>query len=192
MSGHGDADSARLGMWLFLVTELVLFGGLLMGYAYLRHLHPQAFHRAGGAMDARLGVANTFVLITSSLSMALALEARRRDLVRLSRSFQALTLVLGLTFLAVKAVEWSVKFGHGLRPGHPHLAALPPGEQVFFGLYYILTGLHGLHVVAGLLVLGTILALRRDRPIVLECGGLYWHLVDIVWIFLLPLFYLAA
>jgi len=192
MSGHGDGETARLGMWLFLVTELILFGGLFLAYAYLRQLHPLDFHAGGRAMDARLGLLNTAVLITSSLSMALALEAARLGRRALSRAFQGLTLALGLTFLAIKVLEWSVKFGHGLRPGHPHLSALPPGEQVFFGLYYTMTGLHGLHVAVGLLVLGTILALRLDRPLVLECGGLYWHLVDVVWIILLPLFYLAA
>ncbi|HLO67600.1 MAG TPA: cytochrome c oxidase subunit 3 [Holophaga sp.] len=189
---HADAEGTRLGMWLFLVTELVLFGGLFMAYAYQRQLHGAAFHVGGQAMDARLGLTNTAVLITSSLTMALALEAARHGARGLSRAFQGATLALGLAFLAIKAVEWSAKFHHGLRPGHPHLASLPPGEQAFFGLYFTLTGLHGLHVVAGLLVLGGILALGKDRPLVLECGGLYWHLVDIVWIFLLPLFYLAA
>jgi cytochrome c oxidase subunit III len=105
------------------------------------------------------------------------------------------TLVLGLAFLAIKGFEWSVKLHHGLLPGSPHALGLPPGEQVFYSLYFVMTGLHGLHVVAGLSVLGWMLrGLLRGtvRRIQVENAGLFWHLVDVIWIFLLPLFYLAA
>lgn len=186
-------QGAKLGMWLFLVTELILFGGLFLAYSYLRHLHPAAFHRAGAAMDVPLGLLNTLILLTSSLTLALAVEALEGGRRRASRGFLAATLALGGGFLAVKAVEWSAKFHHGLVPGARHLATLPPGEQVFFGLYFMMTGLHGVHVLAGLAVLAGFLALGgRLRPLQLECGGLYWHLVDVIWIILLPLFYLAA
>ena len=112
--------------------------------------------------------------------------------------FLSSTLVLGLVFLIIKAFEWSAKFHHGLYPNAPHLATLPPGEQVFFGLYFSMTGLHGLHIVAGMGVLAWVLYMviqnqvRADRYVHLENAGLYWHLVDVIWIFLLPLFYLAA
>jgi len=106
--------------------------------------------------------------------------------------------VLGAAFLVNKSFEWAAKFHHGLYPNSPHLATLPPGEQVFFGLYFTMTGLHGLHVLAGIAVLAWLYVLvskgriTQDRHAALENGGLYWHLVDVIWIFLLPLFYLAA
>ena len=109
------------------------------------------------------------------------------------------TVGLGLTFLVIKGFEWAAKFQHGLYPSSAHLATLPGGEQVFFGLYFTMTGLHGLHVLVGVCVLSVLAAhgrqtdsIRQDRYIHLENGGLYWHLVDVIWIFLLPLFYLAA
>ena len=187
MSGHRDDYASRLGMWLFLVTEMVLFGGLFIAYSYMRHKYPVEFHHGGAELNATLGVINTLVLLTSSLTVVLAIVAIQRA--EKSRA---------LTFLIIKSFEWSAKFHHGLYPNSHHLATLPPGEQVFFGLYFTMTGLHGLHVIAGLAVLGVITwwvatdRVRQDRHIHLENGGLYWHLVDVIWIFLLPLFYLAA
>lgn len=197
-AAHGlppDPFRARLGMWLFLATEITLFGGLLLAYAYLRLRHPAEFHRAGAAMNAALGVANTLVLLTSSLTAALSLSALRRGLPARATGLLAGTLGLGLGFLVVKGFEWSAKIHHGLYPGSSRLAALPPGEQVFFGLYFTMTGLHALHVLAGLSVFAALLGnggLTRARTAFLENGTLFWHLVDVVWILLLPLFYLAA
>jgi cytochrome c oxidase subunit 3 len=195
---HLDDDGARLGMWLFLVTEMVLFGGLFLAYAYLRNRYPAEFHQAGAEMDVPLGLTNTLVLLTSSLTVALAIDGLQRGRPRRTMGCLAATLGLGLVFLAIKSVEWTAKFHHGLYPDAKHLGTLLPGEQVFFGLYFTMTGLHGLHVVAGLAVLAVMLVkvargtIRPGRSIYLENAGLYWHLVDIVWIFLLPLFYLAA
>jgi len=191
-------DASTLGMWLFLSTEMVLFGGLFLAYAYLRNRFPADFHRAGAAMEVALGVTNTVVLLTSSLTVALATDALRRGLRRRAMGFLAGTLGLGLVFLGIKGFEWAAKFHHGLYPRAPHLATLPQGEQVFYGLYFTMTGLHGLHVLAGLALLAVMLervrrgAVRPGRSTGLENAGLYWHLVDIIWIFLLPLFYLAA
>jgi cytochrome c oxidase subunit 3 len=193
-----DAFGARLGMWLFLATEVVLFGGLFIAYAYLRNRFPADFHRAGAAMEVSLGVTNTLVLLTSSLTVALATDALRRGLRPRAMACLGGSLGLGLVFLVIKGFEWAAKFHHGLYPKSAHLATLPQGEQVFIGLYFTMTGLHGLHVIVGLAVLSVMLegvrrgAIRPERPIVLENAGLYWHLVDIIWIFLLPLFYLAA
>ena len=200
MSGHVHRDDlgSRLGMWLFLVTEMVLFGGLFIGYSYMRYRYPAEFHHGGMELNATLGVINTLVLLTSSLTVVLSIVAVQRAEKQRAMALLSTTLVLGLTFLVIKGFEWSAKFHHGLYPNSDHLATLPPGEQVFFGLYFTMTGLHGVHVIAGLSVLGVMLwwvatdRIRQDRYIHLENSGLYWHLVDVIWIFLLPLFYLAA
>ena len=195
MSEEHDAFAGRLGMWLFLATEVVLFGGLFIAYAVLRNRYPADFHRAGAAMEVALGLTNTVVLLTSSLTVALATDALLRGLRLRAQGFLAASLGLGLVFLGIKGFEWAAKFHHGLYPKAAHLATLPQGEQVFFGLYFTMTGLHAVHVLAGLALLAAMLAMARRgtlRAIVLENAGLYWHLVDIIWIFLLPLFYLAA
>ena len=200
MSGHVHRDDlgSRLGMWLFLVTEMVLFGGLFIGYSYMRYRYPAEFHHGGMELNATLGVINTLVLLTSSLTVVLSIVVVQRAEKQRAMALLSTTLGLGLTFLVIKGFEWSAKFHHGLYPNSAHLATLPPGEQVFFGLYFTMTGLHGVHVIAGLSVLSVMLwwvatdRIRQDRYIHLENSGLYWHLVDVIWIFLLPLFYLAA
>ena len=197
-AGHRDDEGAKLGMWLFLVTELVLFGGLFLAYSWLRRLYPAEFHSGGSAMNVTLGVTNTLVLLTSSLTVALAILAIQRGERTRSVALLAASIGLGAGFLVVKGCEWAAKFHHGLYPRAAHLAELPQGEQAFFGLYFTMTGLHGLHVLAGLGVFSVLLAwlasgrMPPGRPVHLENGGLYWHLVDVIWIFLLPLFYLAA
>jgi cytochrome c oxidase subunit 3 len=195
---HRDDFGSKLGMWLFLVTEMLLFSGLFLGYGWMRTRYPAEFHHAGSEMNAVLGVTNTLVLLTSSLTMVLALVAIQRGERRRAMAGLGATILLGAVFLVNKAFEWHAEIHHGNYPGSAHLATLPPGEQVFFGLYYTMTGLHGLHVLVGISVLSVMLVLVKkgritpDRYVMLENGGLYWHLVDVVWIFLLPLFYLAA
>jgi cytochrome c oxidase subunit 3 len=185
-------------MWIFLFTELVLFGGLFLAYAAYRRMNPQAFHHASGELNVVLGVVNTVVLLTSSLTMALSVSAIRLGKKLHSIVFLCTTILLGGVFLVDKYFEWTAKIHHGIYPGSPALMQREPGERLFFGLYYTMTGLHGLHVVAGVSVLSVMLLLvvkgriRNDASVKLENAGLYWHLVDIVWIFLLPLFYLAA
>jgi cytochrome c oxidase subunit 3 len=195
---HRDDFGARLGMWLFLVTEMLLFGGLFIAYSYMRARYPVEFHHGGAELNATLGITNTVVLLTSSLTVVTSIVAIQRNEKARSMLLLAATVALGLVFLVIKSFEWGAKFHHGLYPGAKHLATLPPGEQVFFGLYFTMTGLHGLHVIAGMSVLGFMLWMMKkdeicaDRYVHLENGGLYWHLVDVIWIFLLPLFYLAA
>lgn len=195
---HRDDVASRMGMWLFLLTELILFGGLFIAYAAYRFTHREDFHRAGGELNAVLGVANTIVLLTSSLTVALGVHALRDGREREAPRWVGATIALALVFLAVKAVEWSAKYRHGIFPGQAGLGAMPPGERLFFGLYYATTGLHAVHVIAGAAVLAITAALvvrgrvRPEAPVILENAGLYWHLVDIIWIFILPLFYLAA
>ena len=195
---HRDDPGSRMGMWLFLLTELMLFGGLFIAYAAYRYVNREAFHHAGLELNATLGVANTIVLLTSSLTVALGVHAVREGREQVAPLWICATTLLALVFLGVKAVEWSVKYQHGLFPGRPGLAALPPGERLFFGLYFATTGLHALHVIIGAVVLAVAAAavargrVRRDAPVLLENAGLYWHLVDVIWIFILPLYYLAA
>jgi len=195
---HRDDFAGKLGMWLFLLTEILFFSGLFLCYSYLRAKYPADFHQAGSDMNVVLGVANTIVLLTSSLTLAAGIVAIQRRRRRLALGCVLATILLGLVFLVDKAVEWTAEIHHGLYPGASHLARQPPGVQVFFGLYYTMTGLHGLHVIAGISVLSVMAVwvargrIEPDRPLALENSGLFWHLVDVVWIFLLPLFYLAA
>ncbi len=195
---HRDYQGSKIGMWLFLFTELVLFGGMFIVYSAYRGMHPDAFHKAAGELNVVIGVVNTLVLLTSSLSVALSISALQRGRKGLSLGLIGVTMALGLVFLVNKYFEWSHEIHNGLYPGSPHLMDLPPGERLFFGLYYTMTGLHGAHVIIGLTVLGVMAWLlnkdriRADDFIKLENAGLYWHLVDVIWIFLLPLFYLAA
>jgi len=195
---HRDYAGAKLGMWIFVFTELILFGGLFVAYGMYRSMHAHDFHKASGELNITIGVINTLVLLTSSLTMVLSIVAIRLQRKRQSMAFLACTMLLGMVFLVNKIFEWSAKIHHGIYPGSEHLMARPPGERLFFGLYFGMTGLHGLHVTIGVGVMSVMLVfLARDKIrhndfIKLENTGLYWHLVDVIWIFLLPLFYLAA
>lgn len=183
-------------MWLFLFTELLLFGGLFLLYAVFRFRYPSEFHSAASQLDIALGAANTAVLITSSLTMAVAVTAAKRAKKKLSSSAIFLTIVLGALFLVVKYVEWEGKFSHGIFPGSPELFERARGEIIFFGLYFVMTGLHGLHVMAGILVLLYLLVPgsggreNEGKCILTENTGLYWHFVDVIWIYLFPVVYL--
>jgi cytochrome c oxidase subunit III len=195
---HKDYEGAKLGMWLFLFTEILLFGGLFILYSAYRARYPLDFHDGGQHLNVVIGVANTAILLTSSLTMALSMAAIQKGNRRMSILCLLGTIFLGAVFLVNKYIEWSGEIHHGLYPNSPVLAKLPPGSQIFFGLYYSMTGLHGLHVFAGIALLSVMLALLVRKKInvhdfnKLENSGLYWHLVDVIWIFLLPLFYLAA
>ncbi len=195
---HHDYQGAKLGMWIFIMTELILFGGLFIAYGVYREMHADDFHTASSELNVRLGVANTLILLTSSLTIALSITALRLRRKGQAMALLASTMILGCAFLVNKFFEWSAKIHHGLYPGSEHLMARPPGQRLFFGLYYGMTGLHGLHVTVGVVLMAVMLRLiargkvRHDNFIALENSGLYWHLVDVIWIFLLPLFYLAA
>jgi cytochrome c oxidase subunit 3 len=197
-SAHKDYERGKLGMWLFLFTEILLFGGLFILYSAYRARYPLEFHDAGQHLNVFIGVANTIILLTSSLTVAMAITAVQKGDRRISTSCLAVTIVLGIAFLVNKYIEWSAEIHRGFYPNSPELLQRPQGDQIFFGLYYSMTGLHGLHVLAGVILLSIMLVLViREKIIsanfnVLENAGLYWHLVDVIWIFLLPLFYLAA
>jgi cytochrome c oxidase subunit III len=197
-SVHKDYEGSKLGMWLFLFTEILLFGGLFILYSAYRAQYPLEFHEGGQHLNIVIGVANTLILLTSSLTAAFSITAIQKGERRVSALCLTATIILGLAFLANKYVEWSTEIHHGLYPNSPAMLQRPHGDQIFFGLYYSMTGLHGIHVLFGIIVLSLMLVLVLKERITktdfnkLENAGLYWHLVDVIWIFLLPLFYLAA
>ncbi|MDP2690088.1 MAG: cytochrome c oxidase subunit 3 [Deltaproteobacteria bacterium] len=192
-----DYAGAKLGMWLFLATELFLFlGPFLLYYAY-RHRYGAGFSAASAELNLALGALNTAVLLTSSLTMALSISAVRKGNRALAAVFLVATILLGLFFLFNKYMEWSVELGRGMYPGSVVLAGAE-GEGLFFGLYYLMTGVHGLHVLGGVALLGAMLSMVLSGKVNsadfvrLENSGLYWHFVDIIWIYLFPFFYLVA
>ncbi len=193
-----DYTGAKLGMWLFILSELLLFGGMFILYATHRYKSPADFYHASQELNVILGTLNTVILLTSSFSVAAAITAIQKGQSKLSIYLLTATIILGLVFLVNKGFEWGTKIEHGIYPNSPILLARPKGEILFFGLYYVMTGLHGLHVLVGICVLSVmsiLIAKERIGPAhftPLENSGLYWHLVDIIWIFLYPLFYLIT
>jgi len=193
---HRDDTGSKLGMWLFLFTELILFGGLFIVYAVYRFKYPAEFRLAATELNTLVGTVNTIILLTSSLTVALAITAIQKGKRDFSMLLVGMTIVLALAFLVNKYFEWSHKFELGIYPNSPELIKKPVGEVLYFGLYFVMTGLHALHVIIGMAVLGVMLGYIARKRITqtnfvrLEAGGLYWHLVDIIWIFLFPLFYL--
>jgi cytochrome c oxidase subunit 3 len=193
---HRDDLGSRMGMWLFLFTELILFGGMFIVYAVYRFSHPEQFHLAAMELNTFVGTVNTIILLTSSLTAAMSITAVREGRKGFALALLSMTVVLALAFMVNKYFEWGHKFELGIYPKSPEMLARTPGEILYFGLYYTMTGLHALHVVIGVIVLLFIMRMiRRDvitpqSYVRLEAGALYWHLVDIIWIFLFPLFYL--
>jgi cytochrome c oxidase subunit 3 len=193
-------EASTLGMWVFLVTEIMFFGGMFMAYIVYRIAYPEAWVLGSHHLNVTLGALNTGVLICSSLTMALAVRSaqvssRKGQIVNL-----VLTILFGATFLVVKFFEYKEKFEHHLVPG-PHFDMTLPDagqQQLFFSLYFMLTGVHAAHMVVGIGLMLVILTMAiRGRfsseyytPV--EISGLYWHFVDIVWIFLFPLLYLLG
>ncbi|KAB0672166.1 cytochrome c oxidase subunit 3 family protein [Oryzomonas sagensis] len=196
MSHLKDDSGAKLGMWLFLFTELLLFGGLFLLYSAYLSRYPHDFSSAGRQLNVVFGTINTVVLLTSSLFVAMAVTAVQRGEPRRTLWLLGGTILCAAIFMAIKYVEWSTKILHGIYPNSPHLAAGPPGESVFFSLYFMTTGIHGLHVLIGATLLAWVGAkvkrgaVHSGDYILLENGALYWHLVDLIWIFIFPLYYL--
>jgi len=195
---HRDDEGAKLGIWLFIFTELLFFGGLFITYAVYRHAHPQAFHMAAQQLDVTVGTINTVILLISSMTIAMATTAIQKKDKRTTLILIGITLVLALVFLVNKYFEWGAKIDHGIWPGSPLVEELGRGDTLFFGLYFFMTGLHALHIIIGMVLIAVIMVrvkkdkLSFDNFQLLENGGLYWHLVDLIWIFLFPLFYLIT
>ncbi len=193
-----DYTGKKIGMWIFLFTELLFFGGMFLLYSIFRAQYPSEFHISAREENLVLGTINTFALLTSSLFIALSIAAIRRGNKKQSLWLQGLTILCGIIFLVIKYFEWSEKIAKGIYPDSPVLLGMGSGETLFFGLYYMMTGIHGLHVLIGILVIAVMLHFTRQDTITsqnyvkLENTGLYWHFVDIVWIYLFPLFYLIT
>ena len=188
----------RVGIWLFISTEIILFGGLFLLYSMYRLKNPADFHAGSLELNRVLGTLNTVILLTSSLSVACAIAVLGKGRIVASALCVAATIACAFGFLIVKAFEWTAKFHHGLYPNAPVLLSLSKGQNLFFGLYYMMTGLHAVHVIVGIGVLSVMLVrvlrgtITPANPTYLVNSGLYWHLVDIIWIFLFPLFYLIT
>lgn len=193
-----ERAAATLGMWLFLFSEILLFGGLFVLYAVYRRHYPLEFHASSGLLDLPVGAANTVILLTSSLAVVLALAAIRRGSGRQARLWLGGTAGLGAVFLVNKLFEWREKFSHHLYPNSPEWLTRPQGDSVFFSLYFFMTGLHAIHVLIGLALILVVMhrlchgRLDREHHTLLFNVGLYWHLVDVIWIYLFPLFYLIS
>lgn len=195
---HYDHEGSKLGMWLFIFTELLFFGGLFIVYAVSRYKNGIAFGIAGEELDVTIGAANTIILLISSATIAMSVSSIQMKRARLTIALLCATLILAFIFLINKYFEWGAKIDHGLYPGSSILQQFGHGETLFFGLYYFMTGLHALHILIGMIFIAVMIVkvrngkIHADRFVQLENAGLYWHLVDIIWIFLFPLFYLIA
>lgn len=191
-----DHAGSRFGMWLFLYSEIMLFTGLFILYAAYFREYRSDFVRAGRELSVVFGTVNTVILLVSSFMVAAAITAIRQAMKNLAIVFLLGAIMLGIGFLANKYVEWGHKIHLGIYPNSPKLLAGPHGETMFYSLYYVITGLHGIHIIIGLTLLAVCaVMLARGRissgnDAVLENCGLYWHLVDLIWIFIFPLFYL--
>ncbi len=201
-------DAASLGMWVFLATEVMFFGGMFCAYLVYRHWYFGDFGAASKSIDATLGAANTAVLICSSLTVVLAVWAAQTARRALLIGMLSLTMLFGLAFLGIKGYEYyqkfeehhvpgpSFSFDHVPLPGHPGEYANPRHAQIYFSLYFLMTGIHALHMIVGLGIFTWLLVMAckgRFTPeyhTPVEIGGLYWHFVDIIWIYLFPLLYL--
>jgi cytochrome c oxidase subunit 3 len=195
-----QADAGKIGMWLFLVTEILLFGGLFVSFGIMQSLHREAFVAAHHHLDRTLGFVNTLVLLCSSYTMVMAVHNAKTGHRKRVVAFLLLTLVFAGVFLGIKYVEYAHKFHEGLLPGrfYHHAGDQAPGQFMFFSFYFMMTGLHGIHILAGMAAIGWVLrrAARGDfsaayyTPV--DLVGLYWHLVDLIWIYLFPLLYLIS
>jgi cytochrome c oxidase subunit 3 len=193
-------EAAKLGMWLFLVTEVLLFGGLFVGYGIMHSKHPEAFVAAHHHLDWRLGALNTIVLLLSSFTMVMGVWAAQTGQRKKLIAFLLLTVILAMVFMGVKYVEYSHKFHEGLLPGkfYSHQGDTVPGQFMFFSFYFMMTGLHGIHVLLGIVAILWItfrawrghFSAQYYGPV--DIVGLYWHLVDLIWIYLFPLMYLIS
>jgi cytochrome c oxidase subunit III len=201
-SAEDEFEASKQGMWLFLVTEVLMFGGLFVAYGIFRGLYPEMFKAAHHFLAVKMGAINTVILITSSLTMVLGVTAAQRGQRDRSILFLVFTLFLAAGFLVVKYFEYSHKFHDGLLPGgfftNPELLQEQPKSPLFFSLSFLMTGLHGIHVLIGMGLISWII--RRTvkgefspyfyTPV--ELVGFYWHFVDLVWIYLFPLLYLVG
>jgi cytochrome c oxidase subunit 3 len=220
-SAEHEYDTSKQGIWAFLATEILMFGGLFVGYAIFHHIYPEVFRIGSTFTDWYMGAANTIVLLTSSLTMALGIYYIQKGKPKTSMNMLLLTILCGFMFMGIKYVEYSHKIHLGLKPGswytatsnpeqakevleHVHqrlgdsVEKVPDNLALYFSFYYMMTGLHGIHVLIGMALIFWIwLRMRRgdfspEHYTAVEGVGLFWHLVDLVWIYLFPLLYLVT
>ncbi len=199
-SAIAEFEACKQGMWIFLVTEVLFFSGMFLAYAVLRVFYPDMVHEAHHMLDWRLGALNTVVLLTSSLTMALAVSSAQRGNKERTVKMLAITLLCAFMFLIVKYIEYKAKWEHGTLPGHLFINEHLKLEKtpLFFSVYFVMTGIHGLHVIIGIGIIFHIMRraargdFSKDYFTPVEITGLYWHFVDLVWIYLFPLLYLIS
>ena len=190
--------SSRFGMWLFLFTEMFLFGGLFIVYSVYRIRNGQAFHFAAGELSVFTGTLNTIILLISSTTIAISATAIRLKNKKLALQLIGVTILLGIVFLTTRSFELGSHIKSHIYPGSSILALRGQGDVLFYGLYFFITGLHTLHIIIGLTFMGIVMSMIFRNKInfenytTLENSGLYWHLVAIIWIFIFPLFYLIT
>jgi cytochrome c oxidase subunit 3 len=195
---HRDDLASKTGMWLFLFTEMLLFGGLFIVYSVYRIRNVAAFHLAAEELSVFIGTMNTIILLISSATIAMSITAIQKHNKKLTLLLLGITVLLGLVFLVNKYFEWGEHIREHIYPGSAVLALRGHGDVLFYGLYFFMTGLHALHIIIGLVficVIGRLIIkdkIGHDNFVLLENSGLYWHLVDLIWIFLFPLFYLIT
>lgn len=195
---HRDDEASKLGMWLFIFTELLLFGGLFLVYSIFRAQYPIEFHDSSIELSVTIGAINTVVLLFSSMTIAMALSATQKNDKKLALQMIGITLFMAVLFLINKYFEWGHKFEMGLYPGSELMTHLDRGFLLYFSLYFFMTGLHALHIIIGMVLLTVCyVKIKKDSIhsqdyVLLENGALYWHLVDLIWIFLFPLMYLIS
>jgi cytochrome c oxidase subunit 3 len=193
---HRDDTASKIGMWLFIFTEILLFGGMFIVYSVYRFRNPVAFHLAHEELSIPIGFINTVILLVSSATVAISISAMQKKDKKMTLMMLGITLVLALAFLVNKYFEWGAKFEHGMFPGSELMKELSHGDMLFFSLYFFMTGLHAVHIIVGMVLLAVSMYKVKSGSIdgtnyaLLENSGLYWHLVDLIWIFLFPLFYL--
>jgi cytochrome c oxidase subunit 3 len=194
---HRDDVGARMGMWLFLFSEFLIFGTFFIIYGVYRLNYGDDFREASTHLNRVLGSINTVVLLLSSLTMGMGTVSVKKGKVKVAVFWIIVTMILATCFLVNKSFEWSAKIDHGIFLNAPELLAMPKGEILFFGLYWLMTGLHAFHIFAGIILLGVMAwmvakqSIRKDDHVVLENSALYWHVVDLLWGFLFPIFYLV-
>jgi cytochrome c oxidase subunit III len=195
---HRDDLGSKLGMWIFIFTELLLFSGLFLVYAVFRAQYEADFHIAAHQLNVLIGSINTIVLLISSMTVAMSITAIQKNDKKLALRLLGTTIFLALVFLVNKYFEWGIKIHHHLYPGSDLVMGLKHGEVLFFGLYFFMTGLHALHIIIGMVILSVVYFRIKNNKInstnfaLHENSGLYWHLVDLIWIFLFPLLYLIT
>jgi cytochrome c oxidase subunit 3 len=200
-SAEHEFEASKQGMWLFMVTEVLMIGAIFVGYLIMRNRFPEAFHEAHKVLNVKLGALNTVVLILSSCTMVLGVSAAQRNNLKRCVSMLGVTVALGAVFCVVKYFEYTHKFHEGIFPSgyftYEHLKDVPHAPM-FFSFYFVMTGIHAFHVVVGMgLITWIITRVKRGQisdkfftPV--ELVGFYWHFVDLVWIYLFPLLYLLG